>query len=160
MALLWPSSGSATGLLTISFFSLSMRSGSGTPFFAFRCLFSTFSGLALPLPPFTKLSYSATLLKHLTFEKGTDTVGEYRAARGSNLSEHTSSLAASSSSGAVSGAGLCCGTGGAPEKLVVGVSLLSALVLRLSPSSMFENHCQRTRDDARDDGGNSFVAQS
>lgn len=135
--LLSPSSGSATGLLTMSFFSLSMRSGSAIPFLAFSRFFSTFSGLALPLPPFKKLSYSDTLLKHLTFGNGSETLGEYRARRGSNFSEQTSIFSASSPP--VLSAGVSCsGNDCVLEHVVVDVSLLSGLILFLSPSSMFE----------------------
>lgn len=141
--LLFPSSGSATGLFTMSFFSLSMRSGSATPFLAFRRLFSTFSGLALPLPPFKKLSYSDTLLKHLTFGNGSETLGEYRARRGSNFSEHTSIFSASSPPEALSVGVSCSGPDRVLEQVVVDVSLLSGLILFLSPSSMFETTTER-----------------
>lgn len=144
VALLWPSS--ATGFRIIRFFSRSMRSGSGTPFLALRCLRSRVSGLARPLPPRRKPSYSATLLKHRTFGKGTDTVGAYRAARGSNLSEHTSILAASSSPGSVSVPAPGCGTAGVSAPALDCGSVLPAAALRLSPSSMFQNHCQGSRD--------------
>lgn len=119
---------SDTGLLTISFFSLSMRSGSATPFIAFRRLFSTFSGFARPRPPFKKLSYSATLLKHLMLGKGSGgAAAEYRASNGSNFSEQTFSSFASSSPVSASG----------PEDADA-ECLLSRIALFLSLSSMFE----------------------
>lgn len=132
------SSDSATGLFTISFLSLSMRSGSATPFIAFCRFFSTFSGLALPLPPFRKLSYSDTLLKHRTFGKGRVTVGEYKAARGSNVSEHTSNLPASSSAAPPPVSASRPAAGRRLEQAGDGVSLLSDFGLFLSPSSIFE----------------------
>lgn len=131
--LLSPASAPGTGLFTMSFFSLSMRSGSATPFIAFCRLFSTFSGLALPRPPFRKLSYSDTLLKHLMFGKGGSTLGEYRAKRGSNLSEHKSNFSASlSASGSGSAAA------GERGRGADFLSLLADFALFLSRSSMFE----------------------
>lgn len=133
----------------MSFFSLSMRSGSATPFMAFRSLFSTFSGLARPRPPFRKLSYSATLLKHLILGKGRGTFGEYNARNGSNLSEHTSSLelsSASSLSRVVSDS--CFDRANVPE-LTSAVSLLSVSeqlgLSFLSLSSMFQTIARRAR---------------